>query len=123
MSPLPNEDRRAFDEAWQVGAYALVQVLIDTGRISSSQWAKTFGAALRGAADLGAPDSSDTYYAALSETLQRVLVAGGRLQDAEVRQRMDDWRAAYRRTPHGSTVKLNEAQDPRRGEPSKTELS
>jgi hypothetical protein len=68
-------------------AYALVQVLIETGRISSSQWAKAFGAALREAAGQGEPDSSDTYYAALSETLQRVLVAGGRVQDAEIRQR------------------------------------
>lgn len=54
---------------------------------------------------------SDTYYAALSETLQRVLVAGGRVQDAEIRQRIDDWRAAYRRTPHGNPVRLKEAQD------------
>jgi nitrile hydratase accessory protein len=110
VSPLPDEQRRAFDESWQAEAYALVQVLIETGRISSSQWAKAFGAALREAADQGEPDSSDTYYTTLFETLQRVLVAGGRMQDAEIRQRIDDWRAAYRRTPHGKPVRLNEPQ-------------
>jgi nitrile hydratase accessory protein len=108
VSPLPDEQRRAFDESWQAEAYALVQVLIETGRISSSQWAKAFGAALREAADQGEPDSSDTYYTTLFETLQRVLVAEGRMQDAEIRQRIDDWRAAYRRTPHGKPVRLNE---------------
>ena len=111
MSPLPDEQRRAFDESWHAEAYALVQVLIETGRISSSQWAKAFGTALRESADQGEPDSSDTYYATLFETLQRVLVAGGRMQDAEIRQRIDDWRAAYRRTPHGNPVRLKEAQD------------
>jgi nitrile hydratase accessory protein len=108
VSPLPDEQRRAFDESWQAEAYALVQVLIETGRISSSQWAKAFGAALREAADQGEPDSGDTYYTTLFETLQRVLIAGERIQDAEIRQRIDDWRAAYRRTPHGKPVRLNE---------------
>ena len=84
-------------------------MLIESGQISSSQWAKTFGAALREAADKGEPDNSETYYAALSETLQRVLVAGGHVRGVEVRQRIDDWRAAYHRTPHGKPVKLNEA--------------
>jgi hypothetical protein len=73
VSPPPDEQRRAFDESWQVEAYALVHVLIETGRISSSQWAKAFGAALREAADQGELDSSNTYYTTLSETLQRVL--------------------------------------------------
>ena len=108
LEPLADELRPAFDEPWQAEAYALVQVLIETGRISSSQWAKAFGAALREAADQGEPDSGDTYYTTLFETLQRVLVAGGRMQDAEIRQRIDDWRAAYRRTPHGKPVRLNE---------------
>jgi nitrile hydratase accessory protein len=108
VSPLTDKQRHAFDEAWQVEAFALVQLLIETGRISASQWARAFGAALREAADRGEPDSSDTYYATLSETLQRVLVAGGRLQVAEIRQRIDDWRAAYRRTPHGKPVRLDE---------------
>jgi hypothetical protein len=62
LEPLADELRPAFNEPWQAEAYALVQVLIETGRISSSQWAKAFGAALREAAGQGEPDSSDTYY-------------------------------------------------------------
>jgi nitrile hydratase accessory protein len=81
LEPLADELRPAFNEPWQAEAYALVQVLIETGRISSSQWAKAFGAALWEAAGQGEPDSSDTYYSTLSETLQRVLVRGGQRQD------------------------------------------
>jgi nitrile hydratase accessory protein len=66
---MADELRPAFDEPWQAQAYALAQVLIETGRISSSQWAKAFAAGLREAAGQGKPDSSDTYYATLSETL------------------------------------------------------
>ena len=70
---------------------------------------KAFGAALRQRADKGEPDNSETYYAALSEALHRVLVAGRCAQDVEIRQRIDGWRAAYHRTPKGKPVKLNEA--------------
>ena len=58
LEPLADELRPAFNEPWQAEAYALVQVLIETGRISSSQWAKAFGAALREAVGQGEPDSS-----------------------------------------------------------------
>jgi nitrile hydratase accessory protein len=104
---LQDEQRLAFNEPWQAEAYALVQVLIETGRISPTEWAQAFGASLREAAAEGEP-GSDTCYAALSQALERVLVAGGRLQGAEVRQRIDDWRAAYHRTLHGMHVRLRD---------------
>lgn len=99
LEPLADELRPAFNEPWQAEAYALVQVLIETGRISSSQWAKAFGAALREAAGQGEPDSSNTYYATLSETIQRVLVAGGRVQR---RDSTADRRLASCLSPHTS---------------------
>ena len=103
---LQDEQRPAFNEPWQVEAFALVQVLIETGRISPKEWAALFGDALRGAAIDGKPDNGETYYAALSKALEHVLVVAGLVQDAEVEQRTDDWRAAYHRTPHGKPVKL-----------------
>ena len=57
---LRDEQRPAFNEPWQAEAYAVVQVLIETSRISQA-----FGTSLREAAAEGEPDSSDTYYAAL----------------------------------------------------------
>jgi nitrile hydratase accessory protein len=105
---LQDEQRLAFNEPWQAEAYAFVQVLIETGRISPAEWAQAFGASLREAAAEGEPDSGDTYHAALSEALERVLVAGGRLQGAEIRQRIAAWRAAYHHTLHGMPVRLTD---------------
>ena len=108
LEPLADELRPAFDEPWQAEAYALVQVLIEAGRISPQDWAIAFGGALRLAAAAGEPDNSDTYYAALSRALEHLLVAGGDLSGAEVGQRVDAWRTAYQRTPHGMPVRLND---------------
>ena len=93
-------------EPWQAEAYAMAQTLIGTGQIAAAQWASEFGAALRGAADRGAPDDNQTYYAALTEALARLLVAKGCLEAREIEQRIEDWRAAYLRTPHGRPVVL-----------------
>src|SRR6516162_4114790 len=54
-------------EPWQAETYAMAQTLIETGQIAAAQWASEFGAALRAAADRGAPDDNQTYYAALTE--------------------------------------------------------
>jgi nitrile hydratase accessory protein len=109
IEPLQGDPRPAFNEPWQAEAYALVQVLIELGRISPQEWASAFGAALRQAVTDGEPDSGETYYTSLAEALERVLVAEGTLQEAEVGQRIDDWRAAYNRTPHGKPVRLDGA--------------
>lgn len=109
IEPLPDDPRPAFNEPWQAEAYALVQVLVETGRISPQEWATAFGAALRQAATDGEPDSSETYYAALSKALERALVAGGAVQGTEVGQRIDDWRVAYKGTPHGKPIRLGGA--------------
>jgi hypothetical protein len=84
----------------------MAQTLIDSGRIAASEWSSVFGAALRKAAEHGAADDSDTYYATLVEALMTVLVAKGRLEDDEIARRVEDWRAAYLGTPHGKPVTL-----------------
>ena len=66
-----------------------------------------FGATLRQAATDGESDSGETYYTSLAEALERVLVAERTLQEAEIGQRIADWRAAYNRTPHGKPVRLD----------------
>ena len=95
-----------FAEPWQAEAYAIVQTLIESGRIAASEWTSAFGAALRKAAERGAADDSETYYAALVEALSAVLITEGRLNAQEIARRVEDWRAAYLRTPHGKPVTL-----------------
>ena len=84
----------------------MAQALIESGRIAASKWSSAFGAALRKAGDRGAADDSETYYAALVEALLTLLVAEGGLNSDEIARRIDDWRAAYLRTPHGKPVML-----------------
>ena len=84
----------------------MAQALIESGRIAASKWPLAFGAALRQAADRGAADDSDTYYAAMIEALTTLLVAEGGLNGGEIARRVEDWRAAYLRTPHGKPVTL-----------------
>lgn len=84
----------------------MVQVLIETGRIAPARWAEEFGAALRKTVDPTARNDDETYYDALSQALGQVLVADGRLREADIEQRIADWRTAYHRTPHGKPVTL-----------------
>lgn len=109
IEPLEDKSRPSFNEPWQAEAYALVQVLMETGCISPQEWATAFGAVLRQAATDGETDSDETYYTSLAEALERVLVAEGTLQKAEVGLRTDEWRAAYNQTPHGKPVRLDGA--------------
>lgn len=105
--PRQREDGEpAFAEPWQAEAYAMAQTLIESGRIAASEWPSVFGAALRKAAGRGEADTSEAYYAALVEALMSVLVARGGLEAGEIERRVEDWRAAYLRTPHGKPVLL-----------------
>lgn len=103
---LPEDGHPAFAEPWQAEAYALVQVLIETGRVNPTQWAEAFGSALRKVAAGGALEDSGTYYAALADALGQVLLDDGRLRAGEAEQRVKAWRAAYQQTPHGKPVAL-----------------
>jgi nitrile hydratase accessory protein len=104
LSPL--EVPPDFAEPWQAEAYAIAQTLMESGRIPASDWPSAFGAELRKAAERGAADDGETYHAALVEALSRLLVANGRLEAGEIARRVEDWRAAYLRTPHGKPVTL-----------------
>lgn len=103
---LQDGQRPRFNEPWEAEAYALVQVLLESHRISPREWASTFGGALREVA-VATPDSDDQYYSSLATALERVLVANGTLREVDIAQRIGDWRAAYNRTPHGKPVKLD----------------
>jgi hypothetical protein len=84
----------------------MVQTLIEAGRIAPAEWTRAFGAALSAASERGEPDDNATYYAALAAALGKVLVANGLLKASEVERRIEDWREAYLRTPHGKPVAL-----------------
>ena len=96
-----------FAEPWHAQVLAIANGLAEAGLFSRSDWAAALGAALRRAEAAGGPDDDTTYYAAALAALEGLVAerspeAGGSLEG-----RVEAWRRAYLRTPHGKPVELS----------------
>lgn len=104
---LRNEPPEGFDAPWQAEAYGISQALIESGHVSSDQWASAMNKALRrNLYDQGLPDTAETYSIAVVEALGEVTSTNGIVSRQELEQRAEAWRSSYERTPHGKPVKL-----------------
>jgi nitrile hydratase accessory protein len=95
-----------FAEPWQAQALALADTLVQAGRFTKVEWAKALNAALTEGEALGAPDTLDSYYAAVVAALERLCEAHAGITGEHRALRRAAWEAAYRRTPHGQPVEL-----------------
>jgi nitrile hydratase accessory protein len=112
IAPLAGRDGEpTFDEPWQAEVLALAFALADRGVFSAAQWSTTLGAELRRAVASGAPDDHETYYAAALAALERLLAAHGGITTDALSRRTEEWRRAYRHTPHGQPVELAAGAD------------
>ncbi|WP_282610540.1 nitrile hydratase accessory protein [Pelagibius sp. Alg239-R121] len=102
MSELGDRQQPAFDEPWHAQAYAMSQVLIESGRITPGDWAAALGNAIKTRLASGAPDTTDSYFAAITDALESVLA----VKEQEINHTVEAWRDAYETTPHGKPVKL-----------------
>ena len=93
-----------FAEPWHAQTLATAHALIRAGHLTQTDWANALGAALRRAEARAAPDTEDTYYLAALEALETVTP----LDPGTLARRKTDWEAAYRRTPHGQPVMLDD---------------
>ncbi|MFT4583149.1 MAG: hypothetical protein ACI915_002187 [Gammaproteobacteria bacterium] len=91
-----------FDEPWQAQAHAMVQVLLDSGKLEANAWSQSLGAAIRERLASGSPDTTQTYYGALTDALTSILSVDA----AELGDVIEAWRAAFETTPHGKPVHL-----------------
>ena len=108
LGPLKRKDGGpVFDEPWQAQALAMADTLVTTGQFSAVDWGETLGAELRGAADTGAPDSTETYYCAVVAALEKLLAQSGTANKDEINSRRNQWKRAYLNTPHGKPVDLS----------------
>jgi nitrile hydratase accessory protein len=117
LAPLASRDGQpAFAEPWQAEVLALAFALTEQGVFSAAEWSEALGAELRRAEAAGAPE--DTYYAAALTALEQLTGAAGISEDT-LAARVEAWRQAYLRTPHGQPVVLAAAADIRgRDKPS-----
>ena len=97
----PDHDR-GFDEPWQAQAHAIAQVLLERGHIDKNDWSTMLGAAIRRRLANGEPDTTETYYAALTDAIVEILD----VDTANLEQLASAWREAYAHTPHGQPVVL-----------------
>ncbi len=102
MTEFDGTEPPAFDEPWQAQVYGMAQVLIESGRIEPNVWATTMRAAISNRLASGAPDTTDTYFAAVTDALESVMS----LEKKEMGNAVEAWREAYETTPHGKPVKL-----------------
>ncbi len=101
--PIP-----VFDEPWQAQALALADSMVRAGHFTAAEWAETLGRALQKADARGEPDTLATYYGAVISALEALSEARVGITGDERDQRRADWEAAYRRTPHGQPVVLDQ---------------
>ena len=97
----------AFAEPWHASVLALAHAMKEAGHFSATDWAQALGAALSKAEAAGAPDTEDTYFTAALSALERLSETSGIPAEART-SRKSEWEAAYRRTPHGQPVTLDD---------------
>jgi len=107
LPSLPqDEGGPVFAEPWQATAFALAVQLSADGYFTWKEWAATLADELRRAAACGEPDDGSRYYGHWLAALERLVVAKGFSDPATLLARKDAWADAYRHTPHGKPVEL-----------------
>ena len=111
LPELPrNDDGPVFGEPWQAAAFALAVSLSQQGHFSWKEWAAALAQELKMSAARGEPDDGSHYYHCWLAALERLIVAKGLSQSEELRSCKEAWADAYRRTPHGKPVELENTQ-------------
>ncbi len=95
-----------FAEPWQATAFALAVRLSAEGHFTWKEWAATLADELKLAAERGEPDDGSRYYQQWLVALERLVVAKRLSDSATLLARKEAWAEAYRHTPHGKPVEL-----------------
>ena len=110
MAALPrlprDEDGPVFAEPWQAQAFALAVRLSAQGHFTWKEWAAALAEELKADAERGDPDDGSRYYHCWLTALERLVVAKRLSDAAALLARKDAWVDAYRQTPHGKPVEL-----------------
>jgi nitrile hydratase accessory protein len=112
LPPLPGDaGGPVFAEPWEAQAFAMAVRLSAQGHFTWKEWAATLAEELKAAADRGEPDDGTRYYQHWLAALERLVLAKGLSNAAELVGRKEAWADAYRHTPHGKPVDLPLSED------------
>jgi nitrile hydratase accessory protein len=95
-----------FAEPWQATAFALTVRLSAEGHFTWKEWAATLAEELKVAVERDEPDDGSRYYHHWLAALERLVVTKGLSDLPTLLARKEAWADAYRHTPHGQPVDL-----------------
>ena len=101
-----DEGGPVFAEPWQAETFALAVRLSAQGHFTWKEWAAALAEELAAPQVSGEPDDNSHYYRCWLTALERLVVAKRLSDPATLLARKQAWAAAYRRTPHGNPVEL-----------------
>lgn len=107
LPSLPRDDAGpTFNAPWEAQAFAMALSLHARGVFSWPEWSRALGRALADAAARGEPDDGTRYYEHWLAALEGLVAAKEIIGRDALEQRVDDWDAAARATPHGKPIDL-----------------
>jgi nitrile hydratase accessory protein len=98
-----------FAAPWEAQAFALAVQLSAAGFFTWGEWVEAFSQQIHAAQAQGDPDLGETYYQHWLMALERLCTAKGLVDPQDLCKRTEEWRLAYRNTPHGHPVTLSAA--------------
>jgi nitrile hydratase accessory protein len=110
LPALPrDQEGPVFNEPWEAQAFALAVRLSEAGCFTWSEWAAVLSQEIKAAQARGDPDPGQTYYRHWLNALERICADKGLVGREDTHRRAEEWRRAYRHTPHGQSVELSAA--------------
>jgi nitrile hydratase accessory protein len=104
---LPREESEpVFAEPWQAQAFALAVELSERGYFTWKEWTTALADELKVVASRAEPDDGSHYYEHWLAALERLVTTKGLSNPAAMLARKEAWADAYRHTPHGKPVEL-----------------
>jgi nitrile hydratase accessory protein len=97
-----------FAQPWHAQAFALAVSLSEQGHFTWKEWTAALADELEAAVDRGEPDDGSCYYEHWLAALERLVTAKGLSNPTAMRERKEAWADAYRHTPHGKPVELQD---------------
>ena len=107
LPALPRDlEGPVFREPWEAQAFALAVHLSEAGYFTWAEWVAVLSQEIHAAPQRGDADLGQTYYQHWLKALERLCAEKHLVGLADMRQRQEAWRQAYRNTPHGQPVEL-----------------
>lgn len=112
MIPIADDGPVAptFESPWHASAFSLAVLLNERGHYTWREWSSALGRELAKLDREAGSGEQDRYYSAWLRALERLIAERGLANDGELSGEIAEWRSAHLGTPHGSPVKLRQAE-------------